>query len=596
MAHSKRHFHELSSDEKMLVVEAYLDGMAEIDDTQTHAKDLDWLRRHIPSHDSTQEGNYIFISYSHRDYKKIYRDLAFFRFNPDKRVRFWYDEGLPAGTNWLEAAQSSLRDPKCVGVIFYLSDAFLRSPAVWQEIEEVSRLGKPYLAISLEEGKHAAKDFLSSPADAQLLQRMDPIFPRANTALTYTDEYEDVLYRIHKIEEKFSVTENVYSDFVCEKIEDGLRLVEYKGDRKEVYIPERIGADPVVEIVADFSGITQVYIPATVLRIKPIVPPPDTYEELADINQVSLGRLMERMLGGYQSPGCILGESLSLQSIQVDPANPVYYDREGVLYSRDGTLVRCPPDHAWKDEYLDGVTAIGMSAFLGYRCHETITIPPSVTQVGDHAFAYAAFTIMDMTDAAFRSIGTAAFAGYSSPSTLDFPLILPHTLEQMGEWAFRGCTVSSVFLQGDQIQTIPRGAFFRFTGDYASIPDSVKTIEAGAFACCDGLESIIIPAKIHTIRDKAFAFCNKLYRIELPLSLTYLAPDTFEECDNLRHILYNGSMLDLMILQSDSQPLEDKALRLVICKNQRIRRLKANIYKKRRERAKKFLESEKLIL
>lgn len=596
MARSKRPFHELSSDEKMLFVEAYLDGMAEIDDTQTHSKDLDWLRHHIPSHNPSDEGNYIFISYSHRDYKKIYRDLAFFRFNPEKRVRFWYDEGLPAGTNWLEAARESMCDPKCVGVIFYLSDHFLRSSAVWQEIELVTHLGKPYLAISLEEGKHAARDFLTSPQDRDLLKRLDPIFPKANTALAYTEEYEDVLYRIHKIEEQFSVTENVYSDFICEKIPDGLRLTEYKGDRKEVYIPERIGADPVVEIAADLSGISHVYIPHTVTRIQPVMPEQDDYEELSDVNQVSLGRLVEFLIGGYQAPGCLLGEALSLESIQVDPANPVYYDRDGILYHRDGTLVRCPPNHEWKNEYLDGVTAIGMSAFLGYRCSETMVIPPSVTEIGDHAFAYASFTILDMTDAAFRSIGTAAFAGYTSLSSLDFPLILPNTLEHIGEWAFRGCKASSVFLLGESLETIPRGAFYRFTGEYASIPDSVKVIEAGAFACCDGMEEIIIPAKIHSIREKAFAFCNKLYRIELPLSITYLAPDAFEECDNLHQILYGGGMLDFLILQSDSQPLEDNARRLVICKNQRLKRLKAYLHKKRRDRAKKILESEKLIL
>ncbi len=43
------------------------------------------------------EENFVFISYSHMDYKAVYCDLLEFHKNG---LRYWYDEGLPAGEDW----------------------------------------------------------------------------------------------------------------------------------------------------------------------------------------------------------------------------------------------------------------------------------------------------------------------------------------------------------------------------------------------------------------------------------------------------------------------------------------------------------------
>ena len=98
-----------------------------------------------------------------------------------------------------------------------------------------------------------------------------------------------------------------FSDFVCEKTEGGLRLTEYKGHQTEIYIPERIGTDPVVEISAIFDNAEKIYIPKTVKRILPWIPEHDTYEDLlrGEPDQASMQRLAECLAEGYQSPGCV---------------------------------------------------------------------------------------------------------------------------------------------------------------------------------------------------------------------------------------------------------------------------------------------------
>lgn len=76
--------------------------------------------------------NYIFISYSHRDYKQVYRDLAELRKND---IPFWYDEGLPAGENWDDVVRKKMAEPNCAGVIFYISDSLFVSQSIQTEIK-----------------------------------------------------------------------------------------------------------------------------------------------------------------------------------------------------------------------------------------------------------------------------------------------------------------------------------------------------------------------------------------------------------------------------------------------------------------------------
>jgi hypothetical protein len=64
-------------------------------------------------------------------------------------VNVWYDRGLPPGRDWEEIAQEFICKYACKGVIFYLSENSLLSPAVAKEIEFVKSKGKDYLSINI---------------------------------------------------------------------------------------------------------------------------------------------------------------------------------------------------------------------------------------------------------------------------------------------------------------------------------------------------------------------------------------------------------------------------------------------------------------
>jgi hypothetical protein len=85
----------------------------------------------VPSPKLGEDTRYIFISYSHKDYKQVYCDLAEL-YQSD--IPFWYDAGLPAGKNWDDVVREKMTDPRCAGVIFYLSEHLFLSHSIQTEI------------------------------------------------------------------------------------------------------------------------------------------------------------------------------------------------------------------------------------------------------------------------------------------------------------------------------------------------------------------------------------------------------------------------------------------------------------------------------
>ena len=610
MSKAKRSFQDLNSEEKLTIIDDYLHSLGQTDHHEMLTERMEWLRRHIPAYKGEDNANFVFISYSHKDFKQVYSDLAFFSYNNKKKVRFWYDEGLPAGDDWFAMAKKQLCDVHCVGVIFYLSENLLRSPAVLQEIEMVKSLNKSYFTISLETNKFCAEDYLDPVKDAALLEKVAPVFPRNDTAVVfgldaaelfpktgsqsanmdvYDDTYENVLYRIDKIDQAFSVTEEIFSDFVFEQVTDGLCLREYRGNDSVVHLPARIGKSPLVEIRARLDNAIELYIPGTVKRILPVeIPEEEIGFDQKDQNSWSLEGVLLDRIGGYHSPGALFGPASNLTNIFVSPSNPVFYDVDGVLYSRDEKLVRFPAKHAWDEKYVQGIKTIGLGAFYG--CHNSdinVTLPESVEYIEANAFAYAkVFCIFPDN---VKEIGESAFAHcWFADGVL--PLMLPSCLEKIGDFAFRDLHTAILAMSGSQLTELSRGACFEFNGECINLPDSLKIIHQGAFALCSNLEGIKLPQGLLGIDHYAFTECRKLYSIKLPQSLRYLSAVAFDTNNILKHIFFGGNSRDFYYFRRENEIEYADYLHLMITKDQWLTRLRAHANIKARAQAIKKLE------
>ena len=95
-----------------------------------------------PSH----KENYYFVSYSHKDYKRVFKDILRLE---EMGINIWYDSEMHIGENWQEIAEMYISKFQCAGVIFYLSENSISSPACNQEVEYVLTHNKDFFSINI---------------------------------------------------------------------------------------------------------------------------------------------------------------------------------------------------------------------------------------------------------------------------------------------------------------------------------------------------------------------------------------------------------------------------------------------------------------
>lgn len=89
---------------------------------------------------------FIFISYAHLQSDAVVDTI---RILNDKGYRLWYDEGIPAGSDWPANIAQHMQD--CERVVFFLSARAMESPNCLSEMRTARRLGKPMLIVKLED-------------------------------------------------------------------------------------------------------------------------------------------------------------------------------------------------------------------------------------------------------------------------------------------------------------------------------------------------------------------------------------------------------------------------------------------------------------
>lgn len=89
---------------------------------------------------------YLFISYPHKQSDAVIDTI---RILHDQGYRLWYDEGIPAGSDWPANIAQHMRG--CEAVICFLSQHFLNSQNCFSEIQAAVHLKKPILILYLED-------------------------------------------------------------------------------------------------------------------------------------------------------------------------------------------------------------------------------------------------------------------------------------------------------------------------------------------------------------------------------------------------------------------------------------------------------------
>ena len=190
----------------------------------------------------------------------------------------------------------------------------------------------------------------------------------------------------------------------------------------------------------------------------------------------------------------------------------------------------------------DSVATIGSGSFSGCTGLASVTIPHSVTSIGDAAFSgCSGLTSITIPDSV-NSIGVGAFGDCSGLTSVT----IGKSVIGIGEWAFGECT-SLTAIMVDALNPSYRsldGVLFNKSqstliqcpsvrsGSY-EIPGSVTDIESYAFYLCIGLTGVEIPDSVNTIGSYAFYACSGLTSVTIPDSVTSIGECAFSGCTGL---------------------------------------------------------------
>ena len=213
----------------------------------------------------------------------------------------------------------------------------------------------------------------------------------------------------------------------------------------------------------------------------------------------------------------------NIQEFSVESGSESFKAVDGVLYSADGkTLERYP---VGKDvSFASGVTAIGRYAFANNEKFTSLTVPATVTSIGDYAFYCCPKLKTVSLPSKLTEIGYSAFNSCSALTSVT----IPNTVTYIGYYAFSSCEKLSSVTLPNKLTSIDSGTFNNCSAlKSITIPDSVTYISDSAFSYCTKLSSVTLPSKLTEIGYEAFAYCPALKTIKIPDSVTYIGSWAF---------------------------------------------------------------------
>ena len=207
-----------------------------------------------------------------------------------------------------------------------------------------------------------------------------------------------------------------------------------------------------------------------------------------------------------------------------------YYDSYSDEYTGSVTI----PSSVTYSGTTYSVTEIGYGAFSGCSGLTSITIPNSVTSIGNDAFYGTGWYNNQPNGILYLDNCCLGYKGDNPTGSLS----LKEGTRLIGAYAFENCTGLTSITIPNSVTTIGAYAFEYCSGlTSITISNSVTEIGEYAFYNCTDLTEVTIPNSVTTIGNSAFYDCTGLISVTIPNSVTSIGDGAFWECSGLTSIV-----------------------------------------------------------
>lgn len=192
------------------------------------------------------------------------------------------------------------------------------------------------------------------------------------------------------------------------------------------------------------------------------------------------------------------------------------------------------PNTVTYQDYTYNVVSIGEKAFKGCTRINSVTMPESVTKIGNNAFQ----------ETSLESITIGA------------------NVREIGDEAFIYSVLLKTVTMSSKVEKIGKRAFAQSVVENVTLGEGVKEIGYEAFKGCDRMTSIIIPDKVVSVGDFAFYGCSALRSIAIGESIRAISFRSFAACRSLQFVICKSLVVPVTASTAFDDTPDDKTLRV----------------------------------
>ena len=516
---------------------------------------------------SSHKEDYYFVSYSHKDYKKVLKDILLLE---TYGINIWYDDEMHIGENWKEVAELYISKYHCKGIIFYLSENSIASSACNEEIEYVLKKNKSFFSINMPKENEPVESGLAMlkryglDTDKAKLELFEKAFPNEVLYLSYNDSIERKVHEIsrmvgadlltYRMNEKIEATYEIGVG----KQEQHIKVAEIEGCNDNQIIKlrlpetiyhneEEVEVNRILSCVfANCINLEEVNLPSTISII-------DEYAFKNCINLQNINLENVRYIERYCFANC---KNLKLEEINSFLGEYAFLNCDSLVnieltnsHNTDipkGCFLNCKNLKSIATRYIETFDeGIGEEAFKGCSSLEFVNL-------GDVAYYVDTAKI---NNEAFKDCVSLKEINLRGPWKLDGNFIfenctslkkvkLDKGIDTLSAGAFKNCSNLKTISGFKSIKHLNGGSIFYNTPFLQNIDlSNIKVINGRALYGLDRTD-LYFKNLIQT-KGNIIEGVSNLKTITVGDKLEILMDDTFTKCDTLEEVTLGKKVKDI---------------------------------------------------